>query len=512
MKRFFTLLISLSFSLVLSAQVSFFDDFEGPNQGWMTHNASQWEHGVPTMTHINSAYSGTKVWGIDLDSTYINGLTSYLYSPKFVTTGMDSAQISFWHYVYMDTSKHDISAIQMSVNNSPNWIHIGYLADPDGINWFNYAYGGIHGWSGFSSGWMNSSYKFDFVSPFGYPSNPDTIQFRFMFESYNYAAPNTDGWAIDDFSFNALALQYDCGLTQILSPDTTSGSQISDFLKVVIKNFGNLPVATVPLSYQVNNGAIVSEMWTGQLASGDSTIYTFSTPLGLTSPNFDLCVYINGLPTTNLLNDTLCFNNSNSSNIMDLSIDLLYPTSNPITGGMANNVPVIIKVKNTGNYPSTFVGVEYTAAGLTYTDTIYTHLNPGDSINHTFRDSFPCPLGNFQICVEHFHLYDSFAPNNTDCVGTFCFVAIDDFEASNFFTIIPNPTTGNVSLNYDLKRNEEVIFKIYNSVGQIVYSETLRKNAGNHSLELNLSNQTAGVYYCSMETKGNKLIKKLILH
>jgi hypothetical protein len=75
---------------------------------------NQWERGVTAMTNINTAHSPVNVWAIDLDGNYANGSDDYLYSPYMVTTGLDSANLKFWHYY--NTETNDGGAVEISMN------------------------------------------------------------------------------------------------------------------------------------------------------------------------------------------------------------------------------------------------------------------------------------------------------------------------------------------------------------------------------------------------------------
>lgn len=78
----------------------------------------------------------------------------------------------------------------------------------------------------------------------------------------------------------------------------------------------------------------------------------------------------------------------------------------------------------------------------------------------------------------------------------------------------PNPFNGTTVIRYYLNDSKELRFQIYNTLGQIVYSENLSsKNTGNNEIVLNTNklNLSSGVYFYSINGDDQKQIKKLIL-
>ena len=71
----------------------------------------------------------------------------------------------------------------------------------------------------------------------------------------------------------------------------------------------------------------------------------------------------------------------------------------------------------------------------------------------------------------------------------------EDFRYN--FTIYPNPSKGNISLDIFLPENSDIEIQIFNSIGQIVYGRVVKDFAkGNHQLLINLSDQSSkGLHY-----------------
>ena len=72
----------------------------------------------------------------------------------------------------------------------------------------------------------------------------------------------------------------DVGIFEILQPGLSVNTGNTD-VKVVIKNFGTATQTTIPLSYRKGSSTAVNEIWNGNLTSGSTVEYTFSTVLNV---------------------------------------------------------------------------------------------------------------------------------------------------------------------------------------------------------------------------------------
>ncbi|MFC2101291.1 T9SS type A sorting domain-containing protein, partial [Bacteroidota bacterium] len=107
----------------------------------------------------------------------------------------------------------------------------------------------------------------------------------------------------------------DAGVIDIMEPDSTGTLQN---IKVVVKNFGYKTIDTLPISYEIPLHSSATEIWYGQLASGDTLIYDFLFNPVFPSQPFEICA------STQLMNDALSNN------------DTLCKLINPFTGIAGN--------------------------------------------------------------------------------------------------------------------------------------------------------------------------------
>lgn len=75
------------------------------------------------------------------------------------------------------------------------------------------------------------------------------------------------------------------------------------------------------------------------------------------------------------------------------------------------------------------------------------------------------------------------------------------FDAFSFETF-PNPTSGQLFLEYDLDNASEVTVEVFDVLGQSVFTETSSRATGHQLQSVNISDQANGIYFvrCSIKT------------
>lgn len=73
--------------------------------------------------------------------------------------------------------------------------------------------------------------------------------------------------------------------------------------------------------------------------------------------------------------------------------------------------------------------------------------------------------------------------------------------------LFPNPTTNEIRLNFDLKKNEFLTFSIYDYSGRIVVRWNRNLLSGLHEELIDLSDYTPGMYLLELTTKDSRLTK-----
>jgi C1A family cysteine protease len=160
---------------------AFFDDMEGDDNGW-THFyymdgilEDDWEHGEPqegSRTDPTYAYSGTKVWGNDLDGNYSDSVHNYLRTPIIDCQKFHKTRIWFYRWLAVENSEWDTAAIY--VNDSLVWVNDSVYDHID-FKWHHHD-----------------------VDISAYADSNPTVQVRFELKSDQ--GLHLGGWSIDDFA------------------------------------------------------------------------------------------------------------------------------------------------------------------------------------------------------------------------------------------------------------------------------------------------------------------------
>jgi hypothetical protein len=73
----------------------------------------------------------------------------------------------------------------------------------------------------------------------------------------------------------------------------------------------------------------------------------------------------------------------------------------------------------------------------------------------------------------------------------------------------PNPANGTTRIDYSLPTDGEVTFHVYTISGQELFNQVVETTSGRHSIELNTTSLASGIYFYSMEFKGQRIVKRM---
>lgn len=95
-------------------------------------------------------------------------------------------------------------------------------------------------------------------------------------------------------------------------------------------------------------------------------------------------------------------------------------------------------------------------------------------------------------------------------------VTVQDFtsntngiEALTTFDILPNPNNGQFAIRIDFEETTAVQLKIVNMVGQVIFENNITDS--NVYLPIDLTNQTAGVYFIYLQTETGHVVKRVLI-
>jgi hypothetical protein len=107
--------------------------------------------------------------------------------------------------------------------------------------------------------------------------------------------------------------------------------------------------------------------------------------------------------------------------------------------------------------------------------------------------------------------YENYPANDTIRIRRETNVGIETL-GTNAFTLgqnIPNPANSTTHIDYSIPESGEVIFYVQSASGQLLYSRTIEAISGKNSLEVNTNTLAAGIYFYSIEYKGQRLVKRM---
>ncbi|HOY30413.1 MAG TPA: CARDB domain-containing protein [Bacteroidales bacterium] len=486
--------------------VPYNDDYEGLVTWFGTGTTNLWEWGVPAATLIDSAYSPTHAWVTNLDGDYINSAVEYLYSPLFMFTGVDSAYLEFWHW-YDTEINYDGCQVQYAINNG-TWTALGTLADPNGVNWYNSTASTFPCWSGSSNGYVYSRYRLTAIPSIVNATTP--VQFRFKF--FSDVSGVNEGWAIDNFAITAPPIPQDAGVTAILQPNAATQTGSSVTVQVTIKNHGTGNLTTVPVRYVINGGAVTAETWTGNLAPGATTNYTFAAPYVSPGITYDLCAFTKATGDIYTFNDTTCASFNTTPAPHDVGVSAMISPSD--TTVYNQSYPVTVYIKNFGTEPETSIPVVFSRNGVQVGAGVWTGtLNGGDSVLYTFTTQNVSPQGNYQLCAKTMLAGDSDPANDQSCKYLYGMTGIESYDYSGFvlYQNVPNPAVNITDIVFNIPERNRVRFEMYDLLGKAIRSEDLDAVKGENKIELDASVIPDGIYFYAVYYKGEKQTKRMVI-
>jgi hypothetical protein len=478
------------------------DSFDGSTI--FTSAGNVWQHGTPSGAVINSAFNGNSCWVTNLNGQYPSMATEYLVSPLLNFSGVTGAILSLAYWMDGEIN-FDGGYVQYTIDNGFNWTTLGVINDPNGYNWYDTYVSGQPGWSVSTNGWKPA-----FISLTALNNAGSMVKLRFVFRSN--ATIQNEGFAVDAVKIHVPLISTDGGVVEVVSPQGQSTPGGLTQVTVKLKNFGNSPLTSIPVTYKLSTGAAPSNAtWTGNLNPGDETTFTF--PQSFIGPfnNYTLCAFTGISTDYYKFNDTTCVALTPGIAAIDGGvIDILAPDELLPAG---QTTPVTIQIRNFGSNALTNIPVQYSVNGsVQTTEIVMTTLNPGTTMNYTFMTTYTSQGTNIQLCAKTAIPSDAISANDQFCkelgVGVHEVLSNDLVLHQN----IPNPANESTLIGFSIPKAGKLTFTLHNLLGQIMYTETAEYSAGYHSIRINLDNFAAGVYYYSITFDQTNLTRKLTVH
>ncbi len=199
----------------------------------------------------------------------------------------------------------------------------------------------------------------------------------------------------------------DIGVADITSPVSATLSN-SEQITVTLYNYGLQAQSNFPVSYQIDNGTPVTENYTGTLAPGTSTDFTFNTTadLSVTGQTYTITV------STGLSNDEDNTNDAYTTHVTNLPPDDMGVTAilTPVNStGLSANETIRVTLKNFGGVSQSNIPVSYTLDGVTVNETFAGPIASGTEQNYSFSQT-----GDFSAIGNHNLTVSTHLPGDVD--------------------------------------------------------------------------------------------------
>lgn len=103
----------------------------------------------------------------------------------------------------------------------------------------------------------------------------------------------------------------------------------------------------------------------------------------------------------------------------------------------------------------------------------------------------------FVMTSDSFDDYDGIYIDDLNVWAISSSVGIEDVKNSAISAVYPNPSTGNLNVNFEIPSNKQALLEVTNSIGQTLNVFNLPKNTKNTSIDL--SQKTNGIYFLQLK-------------
>lgn len=365
-----------------------------------------------------------------------------------------------------------------------------------------------------------------------YPLTAGTHILKWVYIKDGSVSSGSDCAWIDDIILPPqIPVHQDAWMYAMSSPVSAMNLTSTEPVTVTIKNAGDSAISNIPVSYSINGGSAVTEIYNGTLNPNDSYIYTFSAAADLSVigayqfkvytslagdtiyTNDTLNVLVNNLPEAYCDPTAVC---SYGDMIQEFILNDLdhYDTTGCDLNGYGDHMNRVANLLLGKKYQLQ-ASVGYANENLSLwidfnddftfdtTEILLADMNiatayvlTGDSIqipagantgSHRMRVRIHWVNTSADPCVafDYGETHD-YMVNIIDGSG------INEQTADNQVVIFPNPSEGIVNILYS-SMNENTRTRLYNIQGQLIFEDKNWPSSG--IKQIDLSGQSEGVYY-----------------
>jgi hypothetical protein len=296
---------------------------------------------------------------------------------------------------------------------------------------------------------------------------------------------------------------------------------------ITLYNTGNMDLSNIDLILQVDTGenntavyALLKEMYTGTILAGDTATYMFNSSYSVPwNARYDVRTYIYlscdsaMVNSTNMVQECVDIKDLRIISIdnppvavtkdaVGSSIQVTATLNNRSDGDVFTDIPINVRITNSqGIEQETFMEPQTIGASAT--------------VSHAFTKTYTVPNDSVYYLSVFVNSQDNYRDNDTLTMKRYTeSVGIETLKSIGGFTLyqnIPNPANNRTRIDYSIPESGEVVFNLHSVSGQLLYSRTIEASSGKQSIELNTSSFAAGIYLYSIEYKGQRLVKRMMI-
>ena len=203
---------------------------------------------------------------------------------------------------------------------------------------------------------------------------------------------------------------FDTGIISIDSP--TSGLLTdSEIITISIFNYGENSISNFDVSYQLDDGTIITETFTGTIASGETAQYTFTSTVDMSEIGaiYQITAFASLSDDENETNDSFTAEVTHL-NANDIGVSNIV---SPVSGELlSSSEQVTITINNFGGATQYDFDVTFEINGVSYTETVPGPLAPNSFIEYTFNQTVDLSSFGTYAMVAYTSLDTDFDPTN----------------------------------------------------------------------------------------------------
>jgi hypothetical protein len=296
--------------------------------------------------------------------------------------------------------------------------------------------------------------------------------------------------------------------------------------EVTLINTGNMNLFNIDLILQVDTGnnntavyALFKEIYTATIHAGDTATHTFTNSYNVPwNVRYDVRTYAYLSCDSALVNSTNqiteCVdmtdlyivsvdNPSGANDAVGATVNVAATLQNRADDYSFNSSNITVLVENSKREQIELLTENLPLIGISAT------------VNHTFTNPYTVPNDSVYYLTVYTNSRDNYSSNDTVTVRRETnYVGIETLRGSDVFILgqnTPNPAKNRTRIDYSIPEAGEIIFHVHSVSGQLLYSQTIEAVNGKQSLELNTSTFAAGIYFYSIEYKGQRLVKRMMI-